>query len=263
MIDYDEFVSRNRGLITPEEQECVAEARILMAGIGAEGGATASCLARLGFRRFRLADVDDFEVSNLNRQFGAYADTVGKPKVEGLADELRRINPDMELEQVFDGVTAGNAAALVDGVACILNGIDLFALEAAKALDAAAREAGVVIVGGASVGFRSDLYAYHPERMGIVEYIERTLAAGRFPWVPPPEDLPPSAPPALVERVIRQEIPAPVIAPAVFLTGARAATAVLELVTDRREPLYAPQYSTIDLTEMTATVRHSFPEGLA
>ncbi len=259
-ISYDEIVSRNLGILGREDQQCIADARILLAGIGAEGGATATCLARLGFQRFRLADVDNFDVTNLNRQFGAYADTIGMSKVEGLAQELRRINPFVQIEEVPDGVTPENAAELVREVQCVVNGIDLFALEAARALDRAARETRLTIVGGASVGFRSDVYAYNPGGVGVAEYIEKTLAAGRFPWIPPDADLPPSAPPALVREVIDRQIPAPVVAPAVFLTGARVATLIVGLITGRVTPVYVPEYTTMDLMEINTAVRQCFPE---
>jgi molybdopterin/thiamine biosynthesis adenylyltransferase len=259
-VNYGEMFSRNLGIISREEQDRIASARILLAGIGAEGGATATCLARLGFQRFRLADVDDFDVSNLNRQFGAYTDTVGLPKVQGLAQELRRINPLIQIEEVPEGVTPENAKRLMEDVQCVVNGVDLFALEAAQALDQAAREAKLTIVGGASVGFRSDVYAYHPEGIGIAEYIEKTFAAGRFPWIPADADLPPSASAVLVREVIERQIPAPVVAPAVFLTGARVATLILGLLTGRGAPVYVPQYTTMDLVEMSTAIRPCFPD---
>ncbi len=259
-VSYDNIFSRNLGIISREEQDRIASARILLAGIGAEGGATATCLARLGFQRFRLADVDDFDVSNLNRQFGAYTDTLGLPKVQGLAQELRRINPLIQIEEVPEGVTPENAKRLVEDLQCVVNGVDLFALDAARALDQAAREAQLTIVGGASVGFRSDVYAYHPEGVGIAQYIEKTLAAGRFPWIPADADLPSSAPAVLVREVIEGQIPAPVVAPAVFLTGARVATLILGLLTGRAAPVYVPQYTTMDLMEMSTAVRPCFPE---
>jgi len=259
-VSYDEIFSRNLGIISREEQDRIASARILLAGIGAEGGATATCLARLGFQRFCLADVDDFDVSNLNRQFGAYTDTIGLPKVQGLAQELRRINPLVEIEEIPEGVTPENAKRLVEDVQCVVNGVDLFALDATRALDQAAREVQLTIVGGASVGFRSDVYAYHPEGVGITQYIEKTLAAGRFPWIPADADLPSSAPAVLVREVIERQIPAPVVAPAVFLTGARVATLILGLLTGRAAPVYVPQYTTMDLMEMSTAVRPCFPE---
>ncbi len=259
-VPYRELISRNIGIVSPDEQEAISEAEVLMAGIGAEGGAVATCLVRLGFRHLRIADVDSYDASNLNRQFGAYADTIGMSKVEGLAAELRRINPDVDLREIGEGVTPGNVGDLIEGVDCVVNGMDLFVLDAHRALDAAVREAGLIMVGAASVGLRSDLYAYHPGGMGVAEYIDRTFAAGRFPWIPAEADLPPSTPPDLVRRVIERELPAPVVAPAVFLTGARVATAVLNLIAGRGEPVYVPQYTTVDLSELTATVRQCFPE---
>ena len=69
-IDYETLVSRNVGLVA--SQEALREATVLIGGCGAEGGGTAITLARMGIGALRLCDPDVFDVSNLNRQWGAH-----------------------------------------------------------------------------------------------------------------------------------------------------------------------------------------------
>jgi tRNA A37 threonylcarbamoyladenosine dehydratase len=65
---YDEFITRNIGFVSVQEQEILKHANIFIPGVGGMGGAALACLARVGVCNFTIADIDTFEVSNLNRQ---------------------------------------------------------------------------------------------------------------------------------------------------------------------------------------------------
>ena len=49
-------------------------------------------LVRSGVMRLTLVDFDEVEADNLNRQL-FFGDQIGMPKVEALAQTLRRIDP--------------------------------------------------------------------------------------------------------------------------------------------------------------------------
>jgi tRNA A37 threonylcarbamoyladenosine dehydratase len=91
---YGAMTMRNIGFITEAEQELLRRASIFVCGTGGMGGAALMALARAGVGRFVLADIDEFEVSNLNRQVFAFKDTIGRHKAEASAELLRRINPE-------------------------------------------------------------------------------------------------------------------------------------------------------------------------
>jgi len=78
VFDYSEAFSRNIGLLSQTEQERVRGARVAIAGLGGVGGNHALALARIGFGSFSLADMDKFELANMNRQVGATIDTLGR-----------------------------------------------------------------------------------------------------------------------------------------------------------------------------------------
>ncbi len=61
------------------------------------GGAAFMALVRAGIGHFTVADLDVFEVSNLNRQLFANLGTVGAPKAASAAEAARRINPGIEI----------------------------------------------------------------------------------------------------------------------------------------------------------------------
>lgn len=103
-VEYDdEFcwkrVGRNLGWLGNTEAEqrqrqCrLRDAVIGVAGCGGIGSATADRLVRMGVRNLKLADPDTFDVSNINRQFGASVDTVGANKAEVVAELVYNTHP--------------------------------------------------------------------------------------------------------------------------------------------------------------------------
>ncbi|MEM1517378.1 MAG: ThiF family adenylyltransferase [Thermofilum sp.] len=94
---YMELFERNLGVLTEKDQERVREARVMIIGVGGMGGALAILLARTGFTRFLIVDPEAYEASNMNRQICCFIDTLGKPKVEVLKQEILRINPEAEV----------------------------------------------------------------------------------------------------------------------------------------------------------------------
>ena len=83
--------------LTEQQRAVLEKAKIGVAGLGGLGSNVLSHLVRAGIRRFVAADFDVVSASNLNRQF-FFADQVGRKKTEALAENLRRIDPDLELD---------------------------------------------------------------------------------------------------------------------------------------------------------------------
>ena len=96
--NYQEYFSRNRGIFSPEEQERIRKATVLIIGLGGAGGTVTTLLARSGVSRFILVEFDRFEPSNMNRQVFCFTDTVGRNKAEAAGEYLRKINPEAEVE---------------------------------------------------------------------------------------------------------------------------------------------------------------------
>ena len=97
-FSYEEMTTRNRGFVSDEEQARLRGACVFIPGTGGMGGAAFMALLRAGVGRFVLADIDVFEVSNLNRQLFATLDTVDRLKAEAARDAALRINPEVEIE---------------------------------------------------------------------------------------------------------------------------------------------------------------------
>ncbi|MGM0472307.1 MAG: sulfur carrier protein ThiS adenylyltransferase ThiF [Bacillota bacterium] len=92
-------------------------------GAGGLGSNVAVNLVRSGFKSLLIADFDRVEAANLNRQF-YFIDQVGDYKVEALAENLLRINPDLELKLHCSKVTAENIGALLANCDIIVEACD-------------------------------------------------------------------------------------------------------------------------------------------
>ena len=86
-------------------------ATVAIAGLGGLGSNVAVALARAGVGQLIIADFDNVELSNLNRQH-YFIDQVGKSKVECTIDHLKRINPDISVTGHKTRVHAGNVSEL-------------------------------------------------------------------------------------------------------------------------------------------------------
>jgi molybdopterin/thiamine biosynthesis adenylyltransferase len=122
-FDYEVFTTRNIGFVTAAEQARLRDGAVFVAGVGGMGGACLASLARAGVGRLGFADIDVFEVSNLNRQVFANLDTVGEEKAAASAAALKRINPDVELEVLGREWTA-RLPDIAKRYATIVNGCD-------------------------------------------------------------------------------------------------------------------------------------------
>ena len=122
-FSYDELVTRNAGFVTPAEQAMLRDGRVFVCGVGGMGGAAIQSLVRAGVGHFVLADMDTFEVSNLNRQLFATLDTVGQPKAAAARAGALRINPEAEIE-LLGGEWTEALERLIPASEVIVNGMD-------------------------------------------------------------------------------------------------------------------------------------------
>jgi len=83
--------------LSEENLKKVGAVKVGLAGLGGLGSNCAFNLVRVGFKKLTLVDFDRVEPSNLGRQF-YFLDQVGRDKTEALAENLRRINPDIDIK---------------------------------------------------------------------------------------------------------------------------------------------------------------------
>lgn len=122
-FDYQELVSRNIGFVTEEEQGRLRQGTVFVCGVGGMGGACLMSLVRAGVGKVVMADIDDFELSNLNRQLFANLETVGLPKVEATCRQVQAVNPEIEIETYGDEWT-DRLDDILQSTSVVVNGMD-------------------------------------------------------------------------------------------------------------------------------------------
>ena len=112
-VDTDDHALRFGGirrLYGTRAVERFRTAHVVVVGVGGVGSWTVEALARSGIGKLTLIDLDDVCVSNVNRQLHALDGTVGRPKVEVLAERCRAIQPGIEVVEEIAFVTPTNLA---------------------------------------------------------------------------------------------------------------------------------------------------------
>ena len=106
-----------------ELQQAFSSATVAICGLGGLGSNIAIHLARAGIGKLILCDFDRVDITNLHRQ-QYKASQIGMYKTDALADNLREINPYIELETHTEHIAEENAVTLLQGVDIICEAFD-------------------------------------------------------------------------------------------------------------------------------------------
>lgn len=93
----EEWMQRTTLLLGENNIQHLQQCHVLVVGVGGVGAYAAEMLVRAGVGRITILDSDCVAPSNINRQLVALHSTIGKPKVEILAQRLLDINPSLQL----------------------------------------------------------------------------------------------------------------------------------------------------------------------
>ncbi|MDJ1497830.1 tRNA threonylcarbamoyladenosine dehydratase [Cytophagaceae bacterium DM2B3-1] len=91
------WLSRTTLLIGDENIQKLQNAHVLIVGLGGVGSFAAEAICRAGVGTLTIADGDEVEASNRNRQLPALATTQGQYKVDIMAERMKQINPEVQL----------------------------------------------------------------------------------------------------------------------------------------------------------------------
>ncbi|MFA0810138.1 tRNA cyclic N6-threonylcarbamoyladenosine(37) synthase TcdA [Microbulbifer epialgicus] len=133
--------------------ETLSSAHMLVVGIGGVGSWTAEALARSGVGSLTLIDLDDICITNTNRQSHALAATIGSMKIEVMAERLRQINPEIQVNSIEDFIATDNLAELIDPgrtpIDIVVDAIDNARVKAALIAYCKARKLRLITIGSA------------------------------------------------------------------------------------------------------------------
>ncbi len=171
-FSYSEAFKRNLGLINPDEQVVLRDARVAIAGMGGVGGIDLVTLARLGVGRFTIADPEVYDVVNINRQFGATHSTIGRSKAEVMAEIVRDINPEAQIRVLPGPVEEANVDEFLRDADLFVDALEFFEMDVRRLLFRRAASLGIHAITAGPVGFSAIWIVFSPEGMSFDRYFD-------------------------------------------------------------------------------------------
>ena len=114
MSDYDFRFGGLERLYGVGSLSRLREAHVAVIGIGGVGSWAAEALARSGVGSLTLVDLDEVCVSNINRQLPAMEETIGRSKVEVMAERIRSIHPGCQVHSLLEVLTESTVDRILD-----------------------------------------------------------------------------------------------------------------------------------------------------
>jgi len=111
--------------IGSEGQESLLNSTMLLIGMGGLGSPSAMYLAATGVGHLIIADFDQVELSNLQRQIVHHTDDIGKDKVDSAKEKMVAINPNIKVTTIKD-LNENNLNSWINKVDVVLDGTDNF-----------------------------------------------------------------------------------------------------------------------------------------
>ncbi len=109
-----------------EGQQKINDSKMLIIGMGGLGSPTALYLAASGVGHIVIADFDQVELSNLQRQIIHNTSDIGDDKVNSAKAKLLELNPNITVTAANEIMHSDNLASLIKDVDIVLDGTDNF-----------------------------------------------------------------------------------------------------------------------------------------
>ena len=112
--------------IDVEGQQKIIDSTMLIIGMGGLGSPSALYLAAAGVDHLIIADFDQVELSNLQRQIIHRTEDIGDDKVNSAKAKLLELNPNITVTVANEIMHSDNLASLIKDVDIVLDGTDNF-----------------------------------------------------------------------------------------------------------------------------------------
>lgn len=113
-LSMSKWLERTELILGPDEMNRLKSAHVLIVGLGGIGSFAAEFIARAGVGTMTIVDGDAFDMTNKNRQLTALDSTIGRNKAVVLAERIKDINPDIQLNVVEEFVLPERVWQLLD-----------------------------------------------------------------------------------------------------------------------------------------------------
>ncbi len=126
----DQIYRYSRHILLPEVggagQKRLLDSKVFCVGVGGLGSPIALYLAAAGVGTIGIADSDQVDISNLQRQVLHYTEDIGKPKAYSAQEKLEKLNPDVEVIAYDSLITKDNIRDIIRSYDIVVDGSDNF-----------------------------------------------------------------------------------------------------------------------------------------
>lgn len=158
----EQLLRYSRQIFLPEidvvGQQVLLSSRVLILGLGGLGSPAAMYLASGGVGTLALADFDDVDLSNLQRQVVHGTSDVGSPKTASAVKRLTEMNPDIELIELSEKLNEKTLRAQVELANVVLDCTDNFSSR--FLINKVCFQQRTPLVNGSAVGFGGQLAVF-------------------------------------------------------------------------------------------------------
>lgn len=160
----DLLLRYSRQIMLPEidvaGQQKLADARVLIIGIGGLGSCVSIYLAAAGVGDLVLVDFDCVDLSNLQRQIVHTTPDIGKLKVESAREYLNALNPDTRITPIAHRLEDVELAREIGNADVVVDASDNF--KTRFAINAACVKSKTPLVSGAAIRFEAQVSVFNP-----------------------------------------------------------------------------------------------------
>ena len=160
----DQLLRYSRQIMLPEidavGQSRLADATVLIVGLGGLGSAASLYLTAAGVGHLVLVDFDKVDLSNLQRQIVHSNADIGRLKVESARDRLLALNPDIKLTLIDRQLSESEFAEWMSKCNVVIDATDNF--ETRFALNRASVQTRTPLVSAAAIRFEAQVSVFDP-----------------------------------------------------------------------------------------------------
>jgi len=164
-MDDQQLLRYSRQILLPrigtEGQQKLLDSHVLLVGAGGLGSPVAMYLASAGVGHITIADDDEVDLSNLQRQILHRHNDIGRAKVDSAKDTLISLNPDVRVTPLQTRIDSGQLASLLDGVDLVVDASDNFATR--FVINKACVKARKPLVSGAAIRMEGQVSVFIPD----------------------------------------------------------------------------------------------------
>lgn len=142
-------------------QQALADARVLIIGLGGLGSSASIYLAAAGVGHFVLVDFDKVDISNLQRQIVHANKDIGRLKVDSATEHLLALNPEIQITKIAHKMENKALAEQVKLSTVVIDCSDNF--QTRFAINDACVKHKTPLVSGAAIRFEAQISVFNSQ----------------------------------------------------------------------------------------------------